>query len=165
MNKKDYTYTAKVNDIFDFEMDGKGNLPCDILPLAQTGSYHILKDGKAYHAELVSANYDAKEFVIRVDGVEHHVRLNDHYDRLIQQMGLNTTASGRMNELKAPMPGLVLQVLVEPGQAVEKGDPLLILEAMKMENVIKATGNATVKNIPTVQGQAVEKGQLLMEME
>ena len=63
------------------------------------------------------------------------------------------------------MPGLVLSILVEPGQAVQKGDVLLILEAMKMENVLKAAGDGTVKNIAVAKGAAVDKGQLLLEME
>lgn len=52
-----------------------------------------------------------------------------------------------MDNVKAPMPGLVLDILVEAGQSVNKGDNLLILEAMKMENIIKASGNGVVKNI------------------
>ena len=63
------------------------------------------------------------------------------------------------------MPGLVLNILVSPGQMVQKGDPLLILEAMKMENVLKAAGEGQVKAVKVQQGMAVDKGQLLLEME
>lgn len=63
------------------------------------------------------------------------------------------------------MPGLVLQILVEPGQLVQKGDALLLLEAMKMENVIKAASNGQVKTVAVQKGAAVDKGQLLLEME
>jgi biotin carboxyl carrier protein len=63
------------------------------------------------------------------------------------------------------MPGLVLNVFVEVGQEVQKGDNLLVLEAMKMENIIKATGTGKVKNIVVNQKQAVDKNQLLIEME
>jgi len=70
-----------------------------------------------------------------------------------------------MDNVKAPMPGLVLDILVEPGQSVQKGDNLLILEAMKMENIIKASGSGVVKNIPVHKKDAVEKNQLLIEME
>ena len=55
--------------------------------------------------------------------------------------------------------------MAEPGKTVQKGDPLLILEAMKMENVIKAAGEGRVKAVKVQQGVAVEKGQLLLEME
>ncbi|MEM1216899.1 MAG: biotin/lipoyl-containing protein, partial [Bacteroidota bacterium] len=68
-------------------------------------------------------------------------------------------------DVLAPMPGLILDVLVAAGQAVEKGTPLVILEAMKMENVLKAAGPGTVKAIAVQQGAAVDKKQLLIEME
>ena len=71
----------------------------------------------------------------------------------------------KVTDVKAPMPGLVLGVSVEIGQEVQKGDGLLILEAMKMENVIKSVGEGIVKAIHIEQGKAVEKGQLLIEME
>ena len=71
----------------------------------------------------------------------------------------------KVGDIKAPMPGLVIEVAVEIGQTVTKGDKVLILEAMKMENVIKAAGDGVVKAIHTTKGQPVEKGQLLIEME
>jgi biotin carboxyl carrier protein len=61
------------------------------------------------------------------------------------------------------MPGLVLRVLVEPGQKVTKGEPLLVLEAMKMENMIKAPGDAIVSSVKAQLGQAVEKNQILID--
>lgn len=69
-----------------------------------------------------------------------------------------------MDNVKAPMPGLVLDILVEAGQSVNKGDNLLILEAMKMENIIKASGNGVVKNI-NINKKMRLKNQLLIEME
>ena len=65
-------------------------------------------------------------------------------------------------DLKAPMPGLVLKVLVKPGDVVKKNDAVLILEAMKMENVIKAPGDAVVSAVHVQERVAVEKGQLLL---
>jgi biotin carboxyl carrier protein len=61
------------------------------------------------------------------------------------------------------MPGLVLSVLVSAGQEVKKGDKLLVLEAMKMENIIKAGGDGVVAQIMVNQGQAVDKNQTLIE--
>ena len=69
-----------------------------------------------------------------------------------------------MSNVKAPMPGLVLDILVETEQAVSKGDALLILEAMKMENVLKAEGDGVVKSIEVTKGTAVDKGQIIIEM-
>jgi biotin carboxyl carrier protein len=67
--------------------------------------------------------------------------------------------------LKAPMPGLVVRVQVEAGQQVEAGTPLVVLEAMKMENELKAPGPAFVKAVRVVPGEAVEKGQVLLEFD
>ena len=72
------------------------------------------------------------------------------------------TFLSKLNEIKAPMPGLVVRITVEEGAEVKKGDSLLVLEAMKMENVIKAPGDAVVGKIKVNAGQAVEKNQLLI---
>jgi biotin carboxyl carrier protein len=80
-------------------------------------------------------------------------------------MGLDLKANKKVEPVKAPMPGMVLKVLVRPGQQIEKGDGLLILEAMKMENVLKANGPATVKSIRVEERTAVEKGAVLIDLE
>jgi pyruvate carboxylase subunit B len=66
--------------------------------------------------------------------------------------------------LKAPMPGLVVRILVSKGSPVEAGTGLLVLEAMKMENELKAVGPGVVARVLVQEGQAVEKGQLLVEL-
>ena len=73
----------------------------------------------------------------------------------------NATAS-KVNELKAPMPGLIVAIRVQPGQVVQKGDPLLVLEAMKMENILKAPADAVVKAIRVGLRDNVQKGQVLI---
>ncbi|MBX3102135.1 MAG: acetyl-CoA carboxylase biotin carboxyl carrier protein subunit [Bacteroidetes bacterium] len=82
--------------------------------------------------------------------------------RLLKTIGIDPAASQVVKELKAPMPGLIKEILVQPGQAVEKGEPLIILEAMKMENVIKSPTQGTLAAVPVSQGQAVEKNQVLV---
>ena len=71
----------------------------------------------------------------------------------------------KVSDLKAPMPGLVLSIDVEVGKEVKKGDALLILEAMKMENVIKSPTDGVIKSIAVKTSQAVEKNQLLLNFE
>jgi biotin carboxyl carrier protein len=80
-------------------------------------------------------------------------------------MGLSIASNQAADDVKAPMPGLVLDILVEAGQTIQKGDSLLILEAMKMENVLKATGDGTVKSVIVEKGNAVDKNQVLIELE
>ena len=73
--------------------------------------------------------------------------------------------NNKVSDLKAPMPGLVLEVSVEGGQQVSKGDGLLILEAMKMENVIKSPTDGVIKSISVNKGETVEKNQLILNFE
>jgi biotin carboxyl carrier protein len=91
------------------------------------------------------------------------VNLKEPLDDLLQSMGLDKLATAKVSSVKAPMPGLVLSVLVSAGQEVKKGDKLLVLEAMKMENIIKAGGDGVVAQIMVNQGQAVDKNQTLIE--
>ena len=136
----------------------------DILSTGENG-FHILKNQKAYKVEVQDIDYATKTFTFKLNGSIHTAKINDVYDRLIDQLGLKVGATQKVGDIKAPMPGLVLEVAVSIGQTVAKGDKVLILEAMKMENVIKAAGDGVVKAIHTTKGQPVEKGQLLIEME
>ena len=125
----------------------------------------VLKDNQAFQCELLAADFTNNTITIAVNGSEYHVKIEDEYDMLIKKMGLTVVNSTKIENIKAPMPGLIIDILVEPEQAIEKGTPLLILEAMKMENVLKADGEGVVKSIEITKGQAVDKGQILIEME
>jgi biotin carboxyl carrier protein len=133
------------------------------VPLSEN-IFHILKNNKAYKGEIESVDYKNKIFNLKINGTKYAVKINDKYDRLIDQLGMKVGTAQKVGDIKAPMPGLVLEVAVEVGSVVSKGDKVLILEAMKMENVIKAAGDGTVKTIHITKGKAVEKGQLLIEM-
>ncbi|MBL7809560.1 MAG: biotin/lipoyl-binding protein [Saprospiraceae bacterium] len=147
---------------FSFMPDDAKNL--DIVPDG-AGKYQIIYQERSYKAELLEADYQKRLFVLRIDGVPYTLHIADHYERLVKQLGLHSGGGAKQNTIKAPMPGLVLNIMVAPGQVVNKGDALLILEAMKMENVIKAANEGTVKSIAVQKGAAVDKGQLLLEME
>ena len=126
---------------------------------------HVLKDNQAYQCELLEADYSNNTMTVEVNGNKYHLKIEDEYDLLIKEMGLAVVASAKLDNIKAPMPGLIIDVMIEVGQSIEKGTPLLILEAMKMENVLKADGDGVVKSIEVIKGQAVDKGQVLIEME
>ena len=127
--------------------------------------FHILRDNKAFKAEIIDANYEDKSLIIKVNGNTYAVKIADKFDRLVKQIGLTLGGSQKNNLVKSPMPGLVLQIIATEGQAVTKGETLLILEAMKMENAIKAPADAVIKTINVTKGMAIEKGQLLVEFE
>ena len=158
--------------IFHVTVDGKHSFDYDSLLNGQFDvvekdgrSYHILKDGQSYTAEKIEVDVQKKEVTLRIGNQLHRVKIDDQYDLLVQKMGLSANVLHKISEIKAPMPGLVLSINVEPGQEIVHGQPLLVLEAMKMENVLKSPGEGVVKKIHAIKGNPVEKGQLLIELE
>ncbi|HFA51467.1 MAG TPA: biotin/lipoyl-binding protein [Bacteroidetes bacterium] len=161
-----------MNDTFDLTVNGKfeyslsaGDL--DKLDIIELGdhSFHLMDKGKSIRAEIIGLDREQKSVKLKVGTEYYEIDIADKYDRLVKEMGLNTNVVHKINEIKAPMPGLVLSIEIAPGTEVETGDALLVLEAMKMENIIKSPGEGTVKSIFVKTGQAVDKGEVLIEME
>ncbi len=125
--------------------------------------YHLLKDSKSYLIELLDFNLAQKTVQLRINGVVLNAQIRDRYDLLLEKLGMEQTGEPDHQEIVAPMPGLILDILVEPGQKVAKGDKLLVLEAMKMENVIKSAGEGIVSSIDVQRGMNVEKNQVLIQ--
>lgn len=130
-----------------------------------SGDYSIIMDGKSYLAQVLRIEKDTKTVVLQVNQQQFEVAIEEPIDQLLASMGIKDAMTKKVNDIKAPMPGLVLKVLVTPGQAIRKGDPVLILEAMKMENVFKAGTDAIVKEIKVTERTAVEKGEVLIVLE
>ena len=126
---------------------------------------HIIRDGKSYQVEIIDRNDAEKTVRVKINNSVFTVSVKDPYDSLLEQLGMSNMNAQQVNEVKAPMPGLVLSVKASPGQSISKGEPLLILEAMKMENVLKSPTNGVVKAIAVNEGEAVEKNQLLVSFE
>jgi biotin carboxyl carrier protein len=106
---------------------------------------------------------EAKTLQIRLGHKTTTILLKDRFDLLLEKMGMNAAGSGSLKEIKAPMPGLILDLKVAPGDVVKKGDVVLILEAMKMENSIKSPGDGVVKEVKVSLKQSVEKNQVLIQ--
>ncbi|HAE12939.1 MAG TPA: biotin/lipoyl-binding protein [Chitinophagales bacterium] len=159
---------VRVNEQHLFEVDGDlVNGKAWAANLIATGDrfYHLLHDGRSYTIEVLQQDAAGKQCTLRINGRTYEVGIQDPIDQLLDQMGLSSAAAGKMAQLQAPMPGLILDIRVQAGDAVQKGDPLMVLEAMKMENVLKAEGEGIVKNILVAKGQNVEKGFVMMEFE
>lgn len=157
-----------VNGSNIFEVDGNLlNGEKFLADMVATGErfFHILHHEKSYTVELVSQDIATKMMRVKVNNRVYDVSVKDRMDLILEQMGLNTASTGKMRQLKAPMPGLVLDVRVQVGDQVEKGDPLVLLEAMKMENVLKAEGAGKVASIEVNKGQNVEKGFVMLKFE
>ena len=106
-----------------------------------------------------------KRLHLSTEGQEFEVNIKDEQDLLLEKLGISSKTDQRLVNLKAPMPGKVVDVMVSEGETVEKGHALVILEAMKMENLIKASADATIKAIKIKQGDAVEKNQIMIEFQ
>jgi len=146
-----------------FELDGK-IIDWDI---AQTGhrAYHVLWNNQSFRAGIIHIDPVEKIFTLRINGHDFTVSLKDRYDRLLEKLNMQKNGSQKATDIKAPMPGLVKDLLVKEGQQLKAGDSLLVLEAMKMENILKAETAAMIKEICVRAGDAVEKNQLLIKME
>ena len=162
-------YTANVNDqSFEIEMSESGfvvngkAISWDVSKVRE-GYFHILLDNGSYRAEVVDIDVVTKRVTIKVNGRHYPVILKDKFDMLLEKMGMTANAGARVNHVRAPMPGLIVEMKVKDGDEVKAGDTLLILEAMKMENMIKAPGDATVKTVKVRKGEGVEKNQVLIE--
>ncbi|MCO5275618.1 MAG: biotin/lipoyl-binding protein [Flavobacteriales bacterium] len=129
------------------------------------GMYSLVQDSRSLRVLVLKHDKETRTVRLRIGAHCHTVRLEDERKRLMQLLGIDRSAKAKVGDLKAPMPGLVLKVLVKEGDAVKKNDPLLVLEAMKMENVIKSTGDGLVKKVHAQEHGAVEKGQLLLSFE
>lgn len=156
-------FIATVNDKKEIELSGSLISSFDAVDTGG-GQFHILHKGKSYRAEVVSFDKHSKTVQLKLNGKAKTVRLQDDYDQLVKKMGLSANVIHKISAIKAPMPGLVLSIIVEPGQEVKHGDPMLILEAMKMENVIKSPGEGVVKRVVVEKGKPVDKGEVLIEM-
>ncbi|MEM6893042.1 MAG: biotin/lipoyl-containing protein [Bacteroidota bacterium] len=126
-------------------------------------SYHVIADQKAYRANIVSA--DGKQLSVNINGNLHEITIADVNDQMVKAMGLLEASAQKINDVQAPMPGLIVSIKVSPGQTIAKDDQLLVLSAMKMENIILAAGEGVVKSIHVKEGEAVDKGQVIIEME
>jgi len=153
-----------VNDNLSFDVTPQdlGALDC-----VQTGhnSLHVLKGTQSFEIMVIETHFEEKKLTLSVNGNIYQAAISDPYDQLVNSMGLLLDTVHKIDTVRAPMPGLVLQILARPGEEVRQGDTLLILEAMKMENIIKSPGDGVVASIAVEKGQAVDKGQVLIRME
>lgn len=129
----------------------------------QLGHFEFIKNGETLKAEILEVDEAKKKFIIQVGRGRYPISLKDDTDLLLEQLGMAHLQEQTLKDIKAPMPGLILDILVEPGQEINKGDQLMILEAMKMENVLKSPGNGVISSIDVEKGQSVEKNSILIK--
>lgn len=166
-------YKVKVDDQLFFEIDKtdehlmvNGNaVKLDVQALTHPNTSSVIYQNRSYNVEVVTFNSLEKTAVIKVNGTSYTVQVEDQFDLLLKQLGMDATAGTKIREIKAPMPGLVLKIMVEEGAEVKKGDNLLVLEAMKMENILKSTTDGIVKKIHVAKGDKIEKNAVLLQFQ
>jgi biotin carboxyl carrier protein len=127
------------------------------------GALYSLAIGER-HTELLAAS-DPAEVRLAIGGVEYRAEVVDEaHARLAAVAGARATSHAR-RELRAPMPGLLVSVLSQPGQTVEPNQPLAVLRAMKMENELSLPRGGTVIAVNVEAGQTVEQGQVILVVE
>ena len=155
---------AKVNDPHEFEFSQAKIQNLDIQKTSAS-TYHLLVNNQSVTSEIVGSDFLNRGYTVKINSNLYEVKISNELDVLISDMGLSLAASQVVNEIKAPMPGMILDVMVEEGQEVSEGDNILVLEAMKMENTILAPRDAVIKSINILKGKTVTKNQVLIEME
>lgn len=162
-------YQVKVNDKYSYNLVKNGEsllingeiISVDIRRFNNL-AWHVIINLQSYNIEVISFNGLEKTAEIKVNNNMYTVTVKDQFDILLDNLGLSNLNAAKVSDVKAPMPGMVLKVFVTEGMEIKKGDNLFILEAMKMENIIKSPADVRVKTIKIKPGDKIEKGQVLM---
>jgi pyruvate carboxylase subunit B len=167
---KNGTYRARIGErSFDIHISDDGQLTVndDAVQVGfeqiGTESFLLLVDGQSLPVVIEQVGDDTLR--VTLDGRMTEVRVQDERAMLLERFGLADKAGAHDQEIRAPMPGLVLNVMVEEGQDVQEGDGLIVLEAMKMENELRAQADGVVAKLHVAAGDAVGKNDLLLELE
>ena len=163
-------YTDSASHAFEYELKQNGDEQLiyrngkssayDIRVLGE-GRYALLVGNRSYLVHMVKQN---DKYHVHVGGDYFAVQVEDERTRKLKEMAQKSGSGPKEQVIKTPIPGLVLKVEVEEGQSVAKGDPLLVLEAMKMENVIKAPCACRVTEIAVKAKQTVQQDQKLLTL-
>ncbi|GAA4835132.1 acetyl-CoA carboxylase biotin carboxyl carrier protein subunit [Algivirga pacifica] len=162
INTNNNTYKAAFEE--DLLHLNDQSIPLDIAKLKE-GHFSIIHNDQTFDVVVVDADYEQKAFTIKVNNQRFTLTAKTDLDLMLEKLGMNTQVNTVVSDIKAPMPGLILTYSVEEGQEISKGTPLLILEAMKMENVIKSPRDGVIKKLNRKAGENVEKNTVLVSFQ
>jgi biotin carboxyl carrier protein len=141
-----------------------GLLELDVIKLDE-GIFQVTAPKQApIVLEVLAIDFELKTMTIRTNHNKYDLEFKDNLDFVLDKMGIKRAVNTISTDIKAPMPGKVIDILVKEGDTVNAGDGILILEAMKMENVLKAEHDCTIKKVLAITGESVEKNQILFEL-
>jgi biotin carboxyl carrier protein len=125
----------------------------------------LQKGSQKFQCKILKKNNKDQSFVIKINGNISIIRIVKSVEKTIEKLGINKKSQQNINILKAPMPGLILKLMVKVGDQIKKGDALIILEAMKMENILSSPVDGVIKEIKVKPQQTVEKNNVLINFE
>lgn len=157
-------YKVKVNGALEFNLDKESLSQLDAVSV-EANKFHILRQNLPHKAEILQADFNQKKYTVKVNNNTYSVVIANALDQRIQAMGFDISSAKHINAIKAPMPGLIIEIAVVVGQTVKENDNLIILSAMKMENSFLSPRDGVIKSITVSVGDAVEKNQLMIEFE
>ncbi len=157
-------FNVKINKSLIFDLNQEEAIHFDVCSKSEQ-NFHILHNNKSFNAELVEANFLDKRYTIKINSNTYQIKIENGLDKLVQEMGYTLGLAKKMDFVIAPMPGIILDVVVKTGDKVKEGDILLVLEAMKMENALTSPKDAVIKSVSVKIGETVEKNKLLIEFE
>lgn len=124
-------------------------------------SYSVLEEGASHY--LIITEHGGRYKVV-LDQQTYEIEIADERTLFLRELGMSPADADTRGEIRAPIPGLITSVFVEPGRKIRKGDKVAILEAMKMENEILSLASGTVQSVAVSPGQSVEKDALLVSI-
>ncbi|QDO94762.1 biotin/lipoyl-binding protein [Formosa sediminum] len=151
-----------VNDLHHFNLTLEHVEQLDAVQ-TKPNHFHIIQDYISYDAEISKSDVLDKSYTVILNNTTFFVKISNDLDVLIETMGFHTANFKTIDLIKAPMPGLILDLLVKEGDTVKVNDPLLVLEAMKMENSILSPREGVIKSIKIKKDLTVNKGDVLIE--
>ena len=155
-------FEVKVNGEWSFQM-GSETLESYDQARITPETFHVIHGTHSFSVQILEADFNTKTYKVSVDGKPYSVSISNPLDQLISAMGFELGSSRNVSHIEAPMPGLILDIPVSEGDEVKEGDALIVLEAMKMENVIVSPRDGVIGKIAVEKGAAVDKKGLLIE--
>jgi biotin carboxyl carrier protein len=157
--------------IYEVDVEGAGQvsvdgveISADMQRVGRQDLYSLLLANVSYEVQVEPENEQRNLYGVLVEGTRYGVRVQDERSRRLALADRSLKAPGGELAIKAPIPGLVVKVAVEPGRTVTEGQTLIILEAMKMENDLRAPRDGVVHEVRVAAGAQVALGQLLVTL-
>lgn len=158
------SYKPIVDHLYDFEISEDEINQLDLVS-HQNNTSHLLHNQTSYEVSILNSNFLKKNYNVRVNHNTYSVHIQDTLDLLIHELGFDQNASEVITQVTAPMPGIIIGIHVSPGDTVTEKDSLLVLEAMKMENIITSPRAGIIKSVAVNNNDTVDKNTLLIEFE